>query len=212
MTLKYESFVYLYPPRPETAIQPSMIGFYEKRNWIAQAKLNGTCNVISVSPNRDKLLTMTRHNELHKVWSPTKESSKAFLSIHGNNWWVFVAELMHSKVADDSLRDINYVHDVLVADGVYLLGKTWTERQLILQNLFIKGDEEEKDTHYIINHNTWLAKNHTSGFKNLFKTLINPEIEGLVLKNPNSVLTSCTKTGNSGWQVKVRKSTKNYGF
>ncbi|RYF04688.1 MAG: hypothetical protein EOO77_29310, partial [Oxalobacteraceae bacterium] len=63
----YEKFSYLYPPRPEKAVPRALLGYYEKRGWVAQAKKNGTCNVIAVSPE-GKLHCMSRHNDQHKLW------------------------------------------------------------------------------------------------------------------------------------------------
>lgn len=208
--MRYDSFAYLYPPRPETAITKQMVGFYQKKNWVAQAKMNGTCNVIAVSPDK-KLFPMTRHNTEHKLWNPTPASSSAFKAVEGSGWWVFVAELMHSKVP--GIKDTNYVHDVLVANGEQLVGKSFVDRQAILHSVFLKGSEEETETHWIVNPNTWIAKNHVGNFAKLFESWTNPEIEGLVLKNPSAQLLPCFKQGsNSGWQVKIRKATKNYSY
>ena len=208
--MRYDNFAYLWPPRPETAIAKPMLNFYQKKNWVAQAKMNGTCNLIAVSPDK-KIKAMTRHNADHKLWSPTADSSAAFQNVSGDGWWVFVAELLHSKVP--GIKDTNYVHDVLVANGKHLVGKTFAERQEILQTAFLKGDETDCDTHWIVNQNTWVAKNHSSNFSDIFNVWNKPEIEGLVIKNPNAPLLACLKqSANSGWQVKIRKPTKNYSY
>lgn len=208
--MRYEKFEYLWPPRPENAIAADMLSFYEKRRWISQFKCNGTCSVIAVSPDR-KLVCKTRHHTDHKLWSPSEQSSAIFRNLPGNGWNVFVAELMHSKVP--GLRDINYINDILVADGERLDGTTFSDRQEILRKLFLNGDEEETISHYVLDDNAWLAKNHTAGFSTLFSGIDKPEHEGLVLKNPKSVLLPCIKpTANAGWSVKLRRPTKNYAF
>ena len=208
--MRYEKFEYLWPPRPENAIATNMLAFYEKRGWVSSFKMNGTCSVIAVSPER-KLICKTRHNDDHKLWSPSAKSSEIFQNLPGDGWYVFVAELMHSKVP--GLRDINYINDILVADGERLDGGALAARQEILKKLFLKGGEEETISHYALDDHAWLAKNHSGGFAGLFAGIDKPEHEGLVLKNPKAVLLPCSKQkANAGWSVKIRKATKNYAF
>lgn len=208
--MQYASYTYLWPPRPETAIPRSALSFYEKRGWVAQAKKNGTCNVLAVSPEK-KIVAMNRHAQPHKLWSPTAASSAAFADLPGKGWYVFVAELLHSKV--EGLRDTNFINDILVADGTYLVGMTFIERQSLLAKLFLKGGEAETESHYVINDNTWLAKNRINDFDAFFASLDKPEDEGIVLKNPNAPLALCLKAAsNSTWQVKSRRQHKNYSF
>ena len=211
----YDKFSYLYPPRPENAIPSGLLKFYENRNFIAQTKKNGTSNVIAVSPDRT-IHAMTRHATKHKAWQPNHETQAAFQNLPGDGWYVFVAELMHSKVS--GLRNINYINDILVNDGVYRIGSTFAARQKLLQRLFPNCAEDSSGTHYIIDEHTWLAKNHTSGFLNLFGSLMtgkkgNHENEGLVLKDPDAVLALCSKpNSNSSWMVKCRYQTSVLSF
>ena len=132
----------------------------------------------------------------------------------GKGWYVFVAELLHSKVP--GLRNINYVHDVLVADGILLVGETFSARQDRLATLLLKGKKgkaREMLTHWELSPTLWLAKNFHGDFRTIFDKMVRPEQEGLVLKNPNAPLTTCLRqTDNSAWQVKVRRPHKNYSF
>lgn len=209
--MRFDTYTYLWPPRPEKAAPKMMLNFYAKQGFIGQIKKNGTCNVLAVSPER-KLVCMNRHNETHKLWTPTAESSAAFKTLPGKGWYVFVAELLHSKVTNGP-RDTNYVHDILVADGEYLVGQTLAERQQRLRDLFLKGGEAETHSHHVVDNHTWIAKNHTQGFGKLFDSLTLDEDEGLVLKNPKAPLTLCARqSANADWQVKVRRPHKNYGF
>ena len=212
--MRFDSWHYLYPPRPENAVTKNFLSLYEKQEYLAQIKLNGTANVLSISPDR-KVTAMTRHKDNHKQWAPTAATAKVFANLPGDGWYVFVAELMHSKVP--GIRDINYIHDVLVADGEYLVGTTLEERQKLLESLFgIDRSKVTKDTpisHFVIDANTWLVRNYRVGFAKLFETLDRPEYEGLVLKNPKAKLDYCSREkSNSTWQAKVRKPHKNYGF
>lgn len=219
--MRFENWQYLWPPRPEKAIPKSLLSFYGKRNWIAQVKLNGTCNVISVSPN-NVVDARNRHfdidNGQHKLWAPSEKTEVAFKNLPRPNkgWYVFVAELMHSKVAGGP-KDTNYIHDILVADGEYLVGKTFEERQAILRSLFPDIDESKSTVAYhVIDKHTWLARNHIGvDFALLYEEVISePGYEGLVVKNPAAKLRLCSKKErvNADWQVKCRRGNKLYGF
>lgn len=205
---RYEEFRYLWPPRPEQAIARPMFSFYERSGWICQLKLNGACSVIFVPPNRE-MFAWGRHNEPHKAWQANDASRSAFRNLPGEGWYVFVAELMHSKVP--GIRNINYIFDILVNDGDYLVTTTLAERQAMLTNLF--ETHETTLSHHVIDDNTWLVRNYTEGFEELFDSLDRPEYEGLVFKNPKAKLAYCEKEGgNTKWQVKHRKPHKNFTF
>ena len=58
-----------------------------------------------------------------------------------------------------------------------------------------------------------VARTYTKDLTALYRGLSDPLDEGLVLKNPEAVLAECHRDGlNAGWQVKVRRPTKNYQF
>jgi hypothetical protein len=184
--MKYDSYVYLLPPRAERAVMPTTLGFYQGRGWVAQVKKNGTNSVIFVPPNGE-VFAKTRHADDpdHKAWSFTDGSRGAFDSVRTPGWSVYNAELMHSK--GNGIRDTNYIHDVLVYDGEYLLGKTYQYRHDLLMKIFSVRKLKGPESHHVVDAHTWVAKNHTSGFKPLFDRLGN-EDEGLVLKNPLGTL------------------------
>jgi hypothetical protein len=210
--MRYNRYEYLWPPRPDSkrAVMPAMLNFYEKRGWKGQIKKNGTCNLIAVSP-QGEIVAMNRHKEDHKLWAPTAGSSAAFKNLPGSGWYVFVAELLHSKVQGGP-RDTNYVFDILVSDGVYLVGKTFMERQAILDGLF-PDTRSETFSHRVIDDHTWVAKLFTEDFRGVFDGLSSLEDEGIVLKDPKSKLELCSRqSANNTWQVKCRKPHKNFSF
>lgn len=208
--MDFSEYQFLWPPRPEKAIPRALINFYEKRGFIAQVKKNGTQNVLAVSPSKT-IHAMTRHNETHKLWKPTDLSSLAFKQLPGDGWYVFVTELLHSKVANGT-RDTNYINDILVCDGKHLVGMTYQERMDILHNLF-PNTPVITDSSHVINSNTTLARCHTGNFVALFDSLRDGEDEGLVFKNPKARLAYCSRqTSNVDWLYKCRRLTKNYGF
>ena len=220
--MRYEGYTYLFPPRPEKAIPDNMLHFYEKRNWVAQMKKNGTCTVLFVTPEKE-IICKTRHDDDHKLWNP--ETSKAldiFKTLPGEGWYVFVVEVLHSKTA--LVKDTIYIFDIMVNDGELLVGKTFTERQDQLKDMFGIVDEGNvvslsDNSHYVLNSNVWLAKTITTGFSQVMRVANNqkpetgaPIDEGIVLKNPNAKLIMPRKTSNGKWQVKCRIAHKNYDF
>lgn len=207
--MNYSSYSYLYPPRPELAIDPKLIPAMEKRGMIAEVKKNGTNNVIFVSPERE-IITMTRHAESHRQWEAQPDVMQAFTDLSGQGWYVFVAELLHNKVK--GIRDVNYLHDVLVHDGEYLVGYTQEERKDILYDLFVRDGMEETYSHVVVNPNLWIAQEYEEDFVNLFNSLTNDEDEGLVFKNPKQRLGICSKPKSNSESIKCRKHHRNYSF
>jgi hypothetical protein len=65
-----------------------------------------------------------------------------------------------------------------------------------------------------VSNSIYRAHNFKSDFANLWKTAIKTEmIEGFVLKKPTGKLEDgIREANNTGWQVKIRKATKNYQY
>lgn len=200
---------FMWPPRPENAINRGAIGAFESMGWVAQLKMNGTCSVFEYDPTTETLQAWTRHNEAHKLWVPdiNTPALRKLKTLKGGRY-VLVGELLHSKVP--GIKDTVYLFDILVSDGVELVGKTYAERQLILHGLWPVRSE----THFynLVDDRLWVAKCLRKGFAAEFAALQKPEEEGLVFKNPLARLEPCYRqTSNSGWQTKCRRPTKNYG-
>jgi hypothetical protein len=206
----YDSFEYLWPPRPEQAIDRRLLGMMEKRGFVAQVKKNGTCSVIFVSPDK-KITAMNRYKETHRQWTPTDVGMAAFRDLPGKGWYVFVAELMHNKVP--GIRDVNYVHDILVHDGEYLAGVSQADRQANLRALFLRGDEDRTHSHSIVNPHLWIPVEYRTGFSKLFNSLTAIEDEGIVLKDPRRPLALCSRASSNATNMyKCRRPHKNYSF
>jgi hypothetical protein len=179
-----------------------MLSFYEARGWVAQKKKNGTCTVVFA--NGDDVIFKTRHNDDHKMWTPKQDHVKFFQGRPG--WNVYVCELLHSKVKGGP-KDELYIFDQIVCDSFQLIGSTFEQRQKMLDHRFPGKDTGDV---YRLADRVSRAKLIYDYFDEVFEEL-EPEDEGLVLKDPNGVLERCTKDGmNTGWQVKCRLPTKNY--
>jgi hypothetical protein len=208
--MNYSEFTYLWPPRPEKAMPESAITFLEgTKKFGAQIKKNGTCTVIFARSK--EVIFKTRHLDInegnHRSWVPKPEHKK-FFETKGKEWNVYVAELVHSKTPH--IKDQLYIFDIIVHEGVQLVGKTFEERQAILHGLW-KGGVDEGDQIRVHKYVS-VAKVFTSGFRELWKKL-KPEDEGLVFKQMNAKLDPCLKqTSNNAWQVKVRIPHRNYSF
>ena len=222
--MKYENYQYLWPPRPSKAIPDAQLGWYEKRGWVGQMKKNGTCTVVFVSPDGE-LTFKTRHNDDHKMWTPTPKSTECFRDLPGKGWYVFVVEVLHNKTA--LIKDTVYIFDILVNDGELLLGTTFTERMDMLKKIFGVEDFDDpnvvrlsQESHYVLSPNCWLAKTITGDFAKVMRVANAqkpesgaPVDEGIVLKRPDAKLEMPTKaSANSRWQVKCRVAHKNYDF
>lgn len=202
----YESYRYLWPPRPEAKIPPSVIGGYLNRGWVAQIKKNGTCTVIF--SHGDEVLFRTRHNEAHALWAPLPAHYDLF---RGRGAWnVYVAELLHSKTPH--IKNHLYLFDLLVSDGVELIGVPFEERQAWLRSRFPSKPGIGLGLDACSPHVS-IAKCYRGAAVPPLWDVLGKEDEGIVLKNPQAPLAACvTPTSNAGWQVKVRRATKNYSF
>jgi hypothetical protein len=206
--MNYTEFQNLWVPRPEKKISISMLGFYEKRGFWAQTKKNGTCTLIYA--RRNEIIYKTRHPDVnngdHKLWAPEGDHNAFFAE--RENWNVYCAELLHSKVTNGPKNEL-YIFDILVSDGMQLTGTTFAERVELLHDRF-SGDDEGDQVR--IAKRITLAKCFNDDFADRFYNL-KPEDEGLVLKNPDAPLKPCYKSdSNSSWQVKCRIASKLYSF
>ena len=202
----FNEYIPLIPPRPKSAIHPIGLRSFEWRGWIAQPKLNGDYNIVGVTPERN-LIASTRQHRAHTRWQFDEASGAAFKEIPGKKWYVICCELMNNKTPH--LKNINYIHDIMVANGQRLDGMTYPQRHALLLGIF-PPQGKTSEGHYIINDNLWLADIYSKDFQMLFHTLTySPECEGLVLKN---VATRLSFADTSKGMVKCRRSTKSYNF
>lgn len=211
-SLLYNEFKFLYPPRPENAIAPHLMGYYEAQGWVAQYKKNGTNTIIAIGPDKEIILK-TRHGEDHKAWSLTDSLADSLRDLFPEReWFVLCAELMHSKTP--TIKDSLYIHDCLVWNSKFLLGSTFLSRNLLLTERLATNVETK--SHYLVDSTgkLWFAKLLTKDFLGTFQSIKDPQVdEGLVLKNPHGKLSLClTPKANQSWSVKCRHETKNYRY
>ena len=205
VNMDYNEYQYLWPPRPVDKIAKPMLGFYQKRGFLAQKKKNGTCTVVFAKG--DKVIFKTRHCDDHKLWTPQKDHIEFFQGSEG--WNVYTGELLHSKVSGGPKNEL-YLFDQLVSNGEYLVGTSFQSRvERMMEEFDTSVDEGDQ---YRIAPRITLAKCFSNGFTKIFDTL-GKEDEGLVLKDPKALLKLCNKQdSNKTWQVKCRIANANYSF
>ncbi len=211
--MKYSSYRYIFPPRPKNAIPDDELGFWDNGSLIAQPKLNGSNCVIFT--NGVKIITMNRHNQRLTNFRLSDEEVKGLYRGNGE-WTVINGEYMNKSKMDERGLVFNHkfvIFDILALDGDYMVGQTFENRIILLDELYGKK-ECEKDYLYNISENIYRVKSYNNDFKRLFDTLTPIDmIEGLVMKRKNAKLEIGTSESNNiKSQLKCRKSTKNYKY
>lgn len=210
---EYNTYRYIYPPRPKNAIPPSDLEFWDNGSLIAQPKLNGSNCVIFT--DGESQMIMNRHNQRLTNFRLTDDEIKQIYRGDGE-WMIINGEYMNKNKKDETNNPFNHklvIFDILTFKGDYLLGKTFEERIYILDEIY--GQVEcEKDYLYKITDNVYRVKSYKTGFSELFDKLTPIDmIEGLVMKRKDARLErGNTENNNTKSQLKSRKVTKNYKF
>lgn len=212
--MNYNSFRYIFPPRPKNAIPDSDLNFWDNGSLLAQPKLNGSNCVIFT--NGEKLMVMNRHSQhLTNVDIQRQEVLDLFKGDIGK-WMVLNGEYLNKSKQDENRQTFNHklvIFDILVYNSDYLVGKTFQERINLLDELYDQKDSE-KSYLYSISNNVYRVKSFENGFKSIYDQLTPIDmIEGLVLKRKNARLEiGNTENNNIKSQLKARKATKLYKF
>ena len=200
---------YIFPPRPEVKSPPSGLGIYERRGFIAQPKLNGSCCVVITDGQTVKV--MGRHNNFLTREIVPKEDLRR---LHrGAGWMVLVGEYMNKSQRCSNRKPFTgfVIFDILAINGKHLIGTTFMGRQELLEKHFPYGNSFDE---YIsnISPSVYRVHNFVSNFDVMFKSIVSVEMyEGFVLKRPDGRLENgLREANNTGWQLKIRKPTRNY--
>ena len=223
--MKYESFKkngFIYPPRAEYKCPAADLEKYDNGQYFGQPKYNGMALIVFT--NGEELHLYNRHKEnmpLLKNNSPAEFRKLAQTS----NWFVYAGEYLNkSKYGETGIkeRDKFVIWDVLVWDGKYLIGSTFTERLDLLESVYpcqraiVTNKAMEVYDHLCCTdlNGIYKAPTYTGNFNELYQQIIKTDLyEGLVLKKKDSKLEFGTQElNNHSWQIKCRKITKNYAF
>ncbi len=210
----YGSYRYIFPPRPKNAIPDSELNFWDNGSLIGQPKLNGSNCVIFTDGQR--INTMNRHGERLTNFHIDPEEIFNIYKCEKGQWLAINGEYMNKSKMDENGQIFNHkfvIFDILVQDSNYLVGKTFEDRIMLLDELY--GTKEcEKDYLYGISENIYRVKSYNNNFKTIFDKLTPIDmIEGLVMKRRTARLElGTTENNNIKSQLKCRKATKNYKY
>ena len=209
--IKYSSFRYIYPPRPEVNLPSYELSKYDNGLWLGQPKLNGSNLVIFT--NGTELCLYNRHND---IMSGIKMKEHEFLSLHrGNGWIVLNGEYMNKSKNDANGQIFNHklvIFDILVYNGVQTIGMDFVSRVELLNKLYPSVNHDG----YInkVDNNIFKVKSFDKGFNEVYQKITQIDMyEGWVLKKKSAKLKNgLSEKNNTDSQIKFRKPTKNYNY
>lgn len=223
--MKYESFKkngFIFPPRAEFKCPANNLYKYDDGTYYAQPKYNGMALIAFT--NGTELFLYNRHKENMPLL--TKNSEVDFRGLaQSKNWFVYTGEYLNkSKYGETGIKEKDkfVIWDILVWDGNYLVGSTYTERLDLLESIYpcqraiVTGSAIEMYDHLCCTNlnRVYKAPTYIGNFEELYQQIIKTDLyEGLVLKKKNSKLNfGLQELNNHDWQIKCRKETLNYTF
>jgi ATP-dependent DNA ligase len=212
--MKYNSYRYIYPPRPKNAIPDSELNFWDNKSLIAQPKLNGSNCVIFMDGTRN--MVMNRHNQRLTNFELPQAELMALYKCNPGELMVINGEYLNKSKQDERGVTFNHklvIFDILVFKSDYLVGSTFSDRITLLDELYGTKDSE-KPYLYSVSDNVYRVKSFETGFKQIFDDLTKIDmVEGLVLKRKSAKLEiGNTENNNTKSQLKARKATKLYKY
>ena len=207
--IRYESFQYIFPPRPKNPIQSKDLKIWDNDMMVAQPKLNGTnCTVYMDGQN---VYVYNRHGQKMSNFDLDKQELQSLY--RGKGWMVLNGEYMNKSKKDQFGEIFNNkfcLFDILVFENNYLVGKTFQERINMLNDFY----GEPNEVLHCITPNVFRIKSFYTEFEKLYNSLVSTDMmEGLVLKRKSAKLeVGSTENNNIKSQIKVRKPTKNYKY
>ncbi len=203
---------YIYPPRPKSRILPTALPELEQTNrYLVQRKFGGdrcTAHIDAgkashLSNRRGRWHSNSKHRELRKELLRLKIPNQGITCVDG--------ELLPSGIL--------VVFDLLQV-GKYLIGKSQTERLLMLERVCGEPKEGCGESHNGIplarqvSDHIWMAERWHTDFVSHFKECIGHDlIEGLVLRERDSTLDHWgSNEYEVDWQIRCRKGSKKYRY
>ena len=210
--MKYDTYKYIYPPRPKNPVPQDELEYYEsKSRFMSQPKLNGSNCIIFT--NHEEMYIKNRHDQPFTKCRINSEIKKLY---RGKGWMALNGEYL-DKNQDNSFGSFNHkfiIFDIIVFNGVHLIGSTFKNRIDLIYELYGENTYEKDSNLNQISENIFSVKTFYENFDNKFNEITPiPVYEGLVLKRMSSKLQNGTsELNNHNSQVKCRKATKNYKF
>jgi ATP-dependent DNA ligase len=219
---------YIYPPRPDGAVPRDQLSLLKPfQSWIAQLKFNDTrCLLKFLSDGRIQL--WNRHGERIKNYSPAPEMVEELEALReklGPGYHLLDGGVLDQK--HKAIKDTIVVWDVLVSDGIHLIGTSYADRYGKIQALATDEEFTFKDRVFghKITDNIFIPECIPSAKWDETWEMIDeinevyldagfgPVLEGLVLKDPSAPLEfSFGQNNNGAWQVRSRVKTGRHNF
>lgn len=197
--------MFFYPNRPLllSIDHPKIDEMDKSPDWHAEIKKNGMRLCLHHTEHErafDNFVFWERKKKILK-YEPLKEVLDELKSLGLPMHTHIDAEFRHNKVK--GIKHLIYIYDLYVFGGKMVTDTLDLRRERLLE--ILKG---RKYNHLEI------APTYPNGFKELFKKeIVNPEHEGLVLKDRRGKIVFDTKKSvDCAWQYKVRRPNKNYKF
>ena len=218
--MKYDSFKYFFPPRPEYKCPPDDLDKYDNGEYIASPKYNGTA--IVVATNGKECHVYNRHKEKMQLLSTFDEID--FRGLSSGKWMVYCGEYLNKgKLGETGVKE-RYkfiIWDILVYENNYLVGSTTQERLDLLESIYPSQRMRVGETLEMYQHlcctplkGIYKSPAYTHNFKSIYEDIIKTDLyEGIVLKKKDAKLSyGLQELNNQDWQIKCRKPNKLYNF
>jgi ATP-dependent DNA ligase len=205
--------MFIYPPRPKGAMPPNLLPKYEQKGWVAEWKYNGDRVVVYVDNIKKNVIVYNRHNKKHLKLNNKQIAEQFFkLNLESAVYW-FDGEGLEDKASPQYKGNI-VLFDILGINKFFFGKNNLVSRYEQLKNICGNPTQLEpiNGIAYKVTKNIWFAPMFKEGFIDRFNQHIQlKEIEGLVVKDPNSILNySPNKQTEISWMIRCRKPTKNY--
>ena len=219
MPIPFDEFRPIFPPHPAAKWRPEELA--SVTGYLAQYKYDDWRTLVYVFPDGEIQLYGRKKQRLARYRPPLELiRSLEALNFSKGKFQVLDGGLLHYKT--ERVKDTLVLWDVLVYDGQYLIGTNFTQRYGILEEMtgrpenwvYLAAGALRIPVGLQISGNLWLAPVFSSNFSELYKNASQlPEIEGLVLKDPNAPLQRAwTMDENATWMIRVRKPEVHYRF
>lgn len=204
--MKINAFTYFFPERPGLihVDQPLFSRLSDDPQWIAELKFNGSRLELHRLPSGNWEFWNRHREKFSYTPTPDVAAALAALPLEAGKYYLFDGELRHNKTV--GVRNMIVLYDVFIFGDELLTGVPFADRRHILETLVKYG---ENDNRFLS-----IAFQFLGNFREIYDAaILDPEIEGLVMKNLGGKLDLGRKSAaNSAWMMKVRKPNNSYHF
>jgi hypothetical protein len=206
----------IFPPRPKNALPAEFLNQHENKMMFGQPKSNGSFGVLYMNETTTEM--RNRHKEI--MTNVRMEKTEMRKLYRGSGQMILCGEYMNKNKKHINGAEFNHKYilfDILMYNGVYLLGKTFQQRQDLLDILFPEYSNFDGYIRKVEGEgleNVYRANNFYDNFNSIYDMLVPIDMyEGLVVKKMNAGLEIGIRADNNHLtQFKVRKQCAMYNF